>query len=147
MDIAGDNMDYRHGTMTIEQESYAITVKNSTRRSAIHGGWVKISVHHTFSLGQNSQHTLRIDTLQYESDNSKFSFFEWNDCSTSPEKAILADAEKTICADFTIYFQLSLTSNPEYGGEILIEPAKTWYEENAPITLAARPQSDYDFKN
>lgn len=146
-DLAGDQIEFHHGQLTVAAASYAITVKTEPIDLLFEVDGKNYQSITTFNWEKDSQHTLKIDTLQFGGDNTKFSFIEWSNGSDTPEISIIADANKTIRADFTTYFQLNLASNPENGGEIFADPEKIWYEKNESVTLTAEPELDFDFKN
>lgn len=146
-DLAGGQIEFHHGQLTVAAASYGITVQTAPAGLQFEVDGKNYQSTTTFNWEIDSQHTLKIDTLQFNGDDTKFSFIEWSNGSNKPETSITADSNKTIRADFLTCFQLNLASNPDNAGEIVAAPEKIWYEKNETITVTAMPGLDYDFKN
>ncbi len=146
-DLTVDQIDFHHGQLSVAASSYAITVKTEPAGLQFEVDGKNYLSAATFNWEKDSHHTLKIDTLQFNGENTKFSFIEWSNGSDSPEMNVTADANKTISADFVTHFQMNLSSNPENGGEIVTDPDKVWYKKNETVTLTAMPELDYNFKN
>ncbi|MEJ2627281.1 MAG: FlgD immunoglobulin-like domain containing protein, partial [bacterium] len=99
-------------------------------------GWYDISSVAFFSL-----------TTPVGDDFTRYFFENWSGdySGTAPSGSVVMDAAKTIVALWSTYYYLSLSKEPDAGGNITPPPPGGWYEEETTLELAATAAQGYQF--
>ena len=80
--------------------------------------------------------------------NSGYNFIGWSgnidedDIINGETISVIIDSDKTITANFSAYFILEVSTNPEEGGEISITPDLEQYELGDVVSVTADPDTD-----